>query len=137
MRSLALLLAAVQLACAIPHGPSGAGASPPKGVNGTQASQGATGAPKSPAALSSLLPANGSAASCKLLPGDPKWPTDAQWKAALPNAVKRGPQKKENTRPDWHLSALNAADVQKAVDFANKNDLRLSIITTGHDFLSR
>jgi hypothetical protein len=137
MKLLTVLLSSVQLVCAIPHGPSGGASQAPKGTNGTQLAQGTTGVPKSSAAAPASVQVNGTAASCKILPGDPTWPKDAQWKAALPNAVKRGPQRQDNTRPDWHLSALNAADVQKAVEFANKNNIRLSIITTGHDFLSR
>jgi hypothetical protein len=131
MKSLIIVAFILQLASAIPHGPDKSTPKVPGGSNSSQPT-----IPKSPA----LAPASSnrtSPAGCRILPGDQKWPTDAEWKAALPGVIKRGEQKQDATRPDYHLSARSPADVQRAVNFASKHDIRLSVITTGHDFLSR
>ena len=75
-------------------------------------------------------------AACKLLPVDAGWPSEADWKAALPGAVARGPQKAV-TRPDYRMRAKTVDDVVNAVKFAAKNNIRLSAIASGHDGLAR
>jgi hypothetical protein len=127
MKSLLPVAVILQLVCAFPHGPEKS-ASPPQ--------------PKSPRPSTNSSrpvpgPASPAPAGCRVLSSDSNWPVDSEWKTALPGAVKRGPQNSETTRPDYHFSARSPADVQRAVNFANKNNIRLSIITTGHDFLSR
>jgi hypothetical protein len=138
MKSLVIVAVALQLASAFPQVPSNIGQLQklPDGNKPPATS------PNTPKQLPDTRPApllskEAGPAPCKILPGDPQWPTDAEWKSALPRAIKRGRQNKESTRPDWHLSARSVADVQRAVNFANKHDIRLSIIATGHDFLSR
>lgn len=73
---------------------------------------------------------------CKRLPTDPEWPSPSAWAAALPGVVARGPQG-AITRPDYSLDARSVADVQAAVNFARTHNLRLTILSTGHDFLGR
>jgi hypothetical protein len=150
MKSFVIVAIALQLVAAFPHDPAGSTQLPkisnlpnealgqlPKGSNSSNSKpQPAT--PKAPASRPTpVSPKQAGPVGCKILPVDQQWPTDAEWKAALPGVIKRGPQNKEQTRPDWHLSAINPADVQRAVNFTSKYNIRLSIITTGHDFLSR
>ncbi|KAF2399612.1 FAD-binding domain-containing protein [Trichodelitschia bisporula] len=83
-----------------------------------------------------LLGPAAAAANCKAIPSDPSFPAADVWKAALPNAKARGPQTIP-TRPDYRLEAASVVDVKAAVDFARKHNVRLSLITSGHDGLAR
>jgi FAD/FMN-containing dehydrogenase len=71
---------------------------------------------------------------CRKLKSDTDWPTLAAWKAAVPGvtAGNAGPQ-----GPDYRIQAKDFADVQNAVKFATKNNIRVTIITTGHDQIGR
>jgi FAD/FMN-containing dehydrogenase len=40
-------------------------------------------------------------------------------------------------RPDYRFTATTVADVEKAVQFVTKYNLRLTIINTGHDYQGR
>jgi hypothetical protein len=71
---------------------------------------------------------------CKLLASDKGWPADDVWKKAFPEAFKK---MKGTEGPDWWLQAKSVEDVQKAVNFARDNNVRLSVISTGHDFHGR
>jgi FAD/FMN-containing dehydrogenase len=75
------------------------------------------------------------AAQCKTVPGDPNWPEAAKW-MTLPNVVARGVQQ-SMARPDYRVAAKSVEDVQKAVTFAKTNNIRLSVIFSGHDGLGR
>ncbi|KAF1812801.1 FAD-binding domain-containing protein [Eremomyces bilateralis CBS 781.70] len=76
------------------------------------------------------------ARQCKRIPTDPEWPAPEAWKAAMPAVVARGPQGNP-TRPDYSIEAFSVADVQAAVNFARTNNIRLTIVNSGHDFLGR
>jgi hypothetical protein len=71
---------------------------------------------------------------CKLLASDKGFPADDVWKKAFPEAFKK---MKGTEGPDWWLQAKSVEDVQKAVNFAREKNIRLSVITTGHDFHGR
>lgn len=73
-------------------------------------------------------------AGCKLLPSDKGWPADSKWHSAFPDIYKKT---KGTYGPDWMLQAKTVEDVQKGVNFARDNNMRLTIISTGHDFLGR
>src|ERR1700712_6011699 len=73
-------------------------------------------------------------AGCKYLLSDKGWPTDGVWKAAFPGVFKK---LKGTVGPDWMVQAKSVADVQNAVNFAREHNVRLSIISTGHDFHGR
>jgi hypothetical protein len=75
--------------------------------------------------------------SCKTIPGDKEWPADAVWTAEIPGVTKSRPQFKKITRPDWVLNAKGPDDVQAAVKFAAKHNVRVSIVNSGHDFVGR
>jgi hypothetical protein len=74
--------------------------------------------------------------SCKILAADGTFPKAEEWKAALPAAVARGPQK-ALAHPDYRLDVKTPEDVINAVKFASKHNLRLSAIASGHDGLGR
>jgi hypothetical protein len=71
---------------------------------------------------------------CRKLKIDVDWPTLAAWKTAIPGvtAGNAGPQ-----GPDYRIQVKDFADVQNAVKFATKNNIRVTIITTGHDQIGR
>jgi hypothetical protein len=71
---------------------------------------------------------------CKLLASDKGFPADNVWKAAFPNAFKK---MKGTEGPDWWVQATSIGVVQKAVTFAKEHNVRLSVISTGHDFMGR
>lgn len=89
-----------------------------------------------PPAPDRALHANSSSTpeGCKKLASDKGWPADSEWKSAFPGVYKklRGTQ-----GPDWMVQAKSVADVQKAVNFARENNVRLTVISTGHDFGGR
>jgi hypothetical protein len=71
---------------------------------------------------------------CKLLASDKQWPADDVWKKAFPGVFKK---LKGTEAPDWMVQAKSVEDVQKAVNFAREHNVRLTIISTGHDFGGR
>jgi hypothetical protein len=83
--------------------------------------------------LTTKLPAP---AGCKRLPSDSDWPSEETWKTELPGSTKRGAQKTW-TSPDYTYVANTAAKVQTAVKFAAKHAVRLSVLSSGHDFVGR
>lgn len=91
--------------------------------------------------LASASPANErpqlAPAGCKKLPIDADWPQPDAWKAALRNVEARGSQNPLKTRPDYKYEANTVAKVQNAVNFAASNNVRLSIMNSGHDFIGR
>jgi hypothetical protein len=74
--------------------------------------------------------------ACKVLAVDSTFPKPEEWKAALPAAVARGPQK-ALAHPDYRFEVKTPEDVIQAVQFAGKNNIRLSAIASGHDGLGR
>ncbi|QDS72850.1 hypothetical protein FKW77_007179 [Venturia effusa] len=72
---------------------------------------------------------------CRRLNTDADWPSPEAWKAALPGVTAIKPLAK--TAPDYRFQAKSIADVQAAVRFAASNNIRLAIISTGHDYMAR
>jgi hypothetical protein len=71
---------------------------------------------------------------CKKLPSDRGWPADQVWRSALPGVFKK---LRGTEAPDWLFQAKSVADVQRAFSFAREHNVRLTVISTGHDFLGR
>jgi hypothetical protein len=71
---------------------------------------------------------------CKRLSGDKGWPSDSTWRASLPGVFKK---LRGTFGPDWMWQVSSVEQVQKAVNFARDNNVRLTVITTGHDFHGR
>ncbi|CAH0028278.1 unnamed protein product [Clonostachys rhizophaga] len=67
---------------------------------------------------------------------DPDWPNRETWEAALAGAT---PIQQNSTipLPDYRFRAHSIKDVQAAVRFATEHNVRLAVITTGHDQLGR
>src|ERR1700761_4072121 len=74
---------------------------------------------------------------CKVLQFDESFPAPEVWEAAMPNIASAKTNGRTVTRPDYRLTAKSVSDVEKAVQFAAKYNVRLTIITTGHDYLAR
>lgn len=75
--------------------------------------------------------------SCKLIPEDKDWPVKAVWESVLPGVVARGTQDAKLKRPDYQLTVTSVEQVQHAVKFASENNIRLTVLNSGHDFLGR
>jgi hypothetical protein len=89
--------------------------------------------------LSSLLqPASAAPTSpvCKTVNGDELWPSDEVWRAELPGVTNFG-VKANQPHPNYYFAAKDRGDVQAAVNFANRYNIRLTVISTGHDYLGR
>lgn len=140
------LLVAAQLASCVPslqarHGPGeeeegGEGAAPaPAPAPAPAAAPAPAEAAPAPAAAGGATGA-AAPAGCKPIKGDANFPTEAQWKEELPMAeplADEGNQK----NPDYRVTAESAEDVQKAVKFAAKHNIRLTVITSGHEWSQR
>lgn len=74
---------------------------------------------------------------CRKLKTDTDWPTQEQWEAALPGVVPTNGTDEHGSLPDYRLQARSVEDVQAAVRFAKEHNVRLSVLTTGHDQLQR
>jgi hypothetical protein len=83
-----------------------------------------------------ILRANSSEApaGCRFLPSDKGWPANHVWKAEFPGIFNK---LRGTVGPDWMYQAQSVADVQKAVNFAREKNVRLTVISTGHDFGGR
>jgi hypothetical protein len=71
---------------------------------------------------------------CKKLPSDRGWPSDQVWRSAFPRVFKK---LRGTEAPDWFFQAKTVADVQRAFSFVREHNVRLTVISTGHDFLGR
>ncbi|KAH6638496.1 hypothetical protein C7974DRAFT_307458 [Boeremia exigua] len=74
---------------------------------------------------------------CRKLPTDADWPDVSVWREALPGVIATNGSDEHGPIPDYRLQAKSVEDVQKAVRFAKNHNIRLSVITTGHDQLLR
>lgn len=74
---------------------------------------------------------------CKKLNTDTDWPAPEVWQAAIPGVIPGNTGDANGPLPDYRIRAQNVADVQNAVKFAAANNIRLTVITTGHDQLGR
>jgi hypothetical protein len=90
---------------------------------------------KPPGSDKALTPNSSNAPpGCKLLLSDKGWPADSVWKKEFPGIFKK---LKGTEAPDFMVQAKTVEDVQKTVNFAREHNIRLTIITTGHDFHGR
>ena len=116
MKLFVLLAAATRLTAASPQSGSVAAAPP----------------------LAPIAPATGKAtapAGCRKLASDADWPAEAEWKKVLPDVEPRSKTLAAGVyHPDYNLRAESYKDVQAAVKFATANNIRLTLITSGHDF---
>jgi hypothetical protein len=84
-----------------------------------------------------LNPKSSAPQGCKVLHTDKEWPEHGVWKAALPKILRRGLAKDKLRHPDYRIEPTTTAEVQAAVKFAAKHNIRVSILNSGHDFLGR
>lgn len=73
---------------------------------------------------------------CKTLPNDAEWPEKAVWNRELKGwepIMASG----RNRHPQVMFEVKSVQAVQRAVKFAAKYNIRLSIVNSGHDFLGR
>ena len=73
---------------------------------------------------------------CKTVVGDGDWPKYEVWTQALPN-VKPVVVIGRDAHPNYFLAARSINDVKDAVNFANRYNIRLSVISSGQDYLGR
>jgi hypothetical protein len=81
-------------------------------------------------------PAQPAPAGCKKLPIDADWPSPEVVNNELPGWEEPMPDGKMK-HPNYIYEVKRVSSAQKAVRFAAKHNIRLSIINTGHDFLGR
>ncbi|KAH7392884.1 hypothetical protein BKA66DRAFT_439018 [Pyrenochaeta sp. MPI-SDFR-AT-0127] len=74
---------------------------------------------------------------CRKLRTDADWPDFEVWRAALPGVVPTNGTDKYGSIPDYRLQVKSVTEVQQAVRFARKHNIRLTVLTTGHDQLLR
>jgi len=72
-------------------------------------------------------------AGCRKLKTDDDWPTPEDWKARLPAVVPNNITDGGDINPDYRFQVQSACDVEAAMKFATDNNIRLTVITTGHD----
>jgi len=113
MKTLALLLTVTQLAVSIPSG----------------------GFVSRHARLAKYDVHNGTApAGCRRLASDVEWPKPEEWASAMLGVTKLADSTTMSS-PDYAFRAKTTEDVQKAISFVSKNNIRLSVINSGHDYL--
>jgi FAD binding domain len=74
---------------------------------------------------------------CRALKSDEGFPAQGVWAKALPGVESIPAQSSGLKHPDYRFVAKSATDVEKAVTFATTNNVRISIINTGHDYMAR
>ncbi|KAJ0267751.1 hypothetical protein COL940_014066 [Colletotrichum noveboracense] len=74
---------------------------------------------------------------CSKLHTDDDWPVVEEWQAKLPGIIKQTLSDANGLLPDYRIRAKSYSEVQDAVRFAASNNIRLTVITTGHDELGR
>jgi hypothetical protein len=74
---------------------------------------------------------------CRVIKGDDHWPAQAVWLQELPGAVVTTPRPGNVSSTDFTYIAKTVSDVQAAVKFATKHNVRLTITNSGTDFLGR
>ena len=73
---------------------------------------------------------------CRALSKDSSYPARSAWSLALPG-VEANVKNAADPNPDYTFIPTSYSAVQAAVNFVRKNNIRLSIINSGHDFLGR
>ncbi|KAF2670932.1 hypothetical protein BT63DRAFT_204108 [Microthyrium microscopicum] len=71
---------------------------------------------------------------CKLLASDKGFPSEDEVLKAFPKAFRK---MKGTEGPDFWIQPQSVEEVQKAVNFAREKNIRLNVITSGHDFHGR
>ena len=74
---------------------------------------------------------------CRRLSTDVDWPTLQEWQEAIPGVEIQNNTDSLGPLPDYRIRAKCYEDVQTAVRFAAAKEVRVSVITTGHDQLGR
>jgi hypothetical protein len=74
---------------------------------------------------------------CRKLNTDTDWPAQKAWEDAMPGVEYLRSAFKRGTTPDYRYQVRSVPDVQRALKFAQDNNIRVTIITTGHDYLGR
>jgi hypothetical protein len=124
MRAL-LALGPALLAAAQQHGHGDSATSPPPPTSSSTPSGGALAAPP----------------HCLRLSSDADWPARSVWDAELAGWESLGANTmgagKGQAHPDVKYEVKRTASVQRALAFAKKHRVRLSIIASGHDFPAR
>lgn len=75
--------------------------------------------------------------TCRRLPKDPDWPSHEVWEAALPGVIPIQSNFTAGSLPNYRLRAHSIEEIQAAVQFVTEQNVRLSVVTTGHDQLGR
>lgn len=74
---------------------------------------------------------------CRKLNTDIDWPPREVWEEFLPGVIPTPGSDAYGPLPDYRLQVKTVSDVQNAVRFATKHNIRLTVLTTGHDQLAR
>ena len=65
---------------------------------------------------------------------DKGFPAEEAWTKAFPKVFKK---MKGTEGPDYWIQPQSVQEIQTAVNFARENNVRLGVITSGHDFHGR
>ncbi|TVY64581.1 putative FAD-linked oxidoreductase [Fusarium oxysporum f. sp. cubense] len=74
---------------------------------------------------------------CRKLNTDIGWPSRDVWENSLPGIIPTPGSDAYGPLPDYRLQVKTVSDVQNAVRFATRHNIRLTVLTTGHDQLAR
>ncbi|KAF1815490.1 FAD-binding domain-containing protein [Eremomyces bilateralis CBS 781.70] len=78
------------------------------------------------------------ASGCHKIATDTDYPAKSVWQQALPGVTAIDPSAfGTDPAPDYRYRPRTSTDVVNAVKFATKYNIRLTVITSGHDFLCR
>ncbi|KAL5610775.1 hypothetical protein FOBRF1_006892 [Fusarium oxysporum] len=89
------------------------------------------------ASLPTLVTSTTAPKGCRKLSTDHDWPSHEIWEDGIPGVIRQNGSDPHGGLPNYRVRADSASDIQAAVRFASKHNIRLSIITTGHDQLGR
>jgi hypothetical protein len=87
--------------------------------------------------LAEAVQATSTPVGCRAVHGDTSWPSQEIWFQELPGVVATRARPSNASKTDFTYIARNASDVQAAVNFATKHNVRLTITNSGTDFLGR
>lgn len=73
---------------------------------------------------------------CLKLASDTDWPSSKAWQDALPGVIPRDPKANGNG-PDYRIRPKSVEEIQKALKFVRDNNIRVSIVASGHDGMAR
>lgn len=75
--------------------------------------------------------------NCRALHTDTDWPAREVWEASLPGVTLTNGSDAYGPLPDYRLQVNSIPEVQRAVRFATEHNIRITVLTTGHDQLGR